>query len=185
MESAESYCMALSAVPDEEVGRRIAQRLLEARAAACVNLVPGLESRYWWKGEIQRDSEALLLIKTSWDRVEAVEKLLLEAHPYETPDLARIEGVRVVGAADQRPRGDKSESLRPGVGGQAVKLVGRNVLSHRQMARGGLEILPQGEKVASCFAEVIDRLADLFLRFTQLKISSPAERTQATASGSP
>jgi len=87
MESAESYCMALSAVPDEEVGRRIAQRLLEARAAACVNLVPGLESRYWWKGEIQRDSEALLLIKTSWDRVEAVEKLLLEAHPYETPEL--------------------------------------------------------------------------------------------------
>ena len=55
-------------VPDEAVAAELARGLVHERLAACVNVVPGLRSFYWWQGEVQDDAELLLIIKTSEDR---------------------------------------------------------------------------------------------------------------------
>lgn len=73
--------------PSAEVADQLATALVERRAAACVNIVPGITSVYHWQGEICRDSEVLLLVKT---RLEAAERLLgivAEIHPYEVPEV--------------------------------------------------------------------------------------------------
>ena len=83
----ETYSVVLVTAPDAEVGRRLARVVLDARAAACVSLVPGLESRYWWEGRIESSNEVLLLIKTAADRLLQLEKLILANHPYDTPEF--------------------------------------------------------------------------------------------------
>ena len=64
MSSGSDIQIVFCTVPDPDTGRRIAARLVEYRLAACVNLLQGIESCYRWQGEVQRDSEALLMIKT-------------------------------------------------------------------------------------------------------------------------
>jgi periplasmic divalent cation tolerance protein len=70
---------------------RLARLLVEERLAACVNVVDGVRSIYRWRGAIQEDAEALLLIKTSAQRYEALARRLLEEHPYDTPELIRLD----------------------------------------------------------------------------------------------
>ncbi|HHO69128.1 MAG TPA: divalent-cation tolerance protein CutA [Gammaproteobacteria bacterium] len=77
-------------VPDAGTGRRIAERLVEYRLAACVNLIPGLESIYRWKGEIQHDAELLLMIKTTVADYEALERAIRDLHPYELPEIVAV-----------------------------------------------------------------------------------------------
>jgi periplasmic divalent cation tolerance protein len=52
-----------------------------------VNLVPGIESHYWWRGKVERSSEVLLLMKTTVQKLARLEKLVLEKHPYDTPEF--------------------------------------------------------------------------------------------------
>jgi periplasmic divalent cation tolerance protein len=73
--------------PDLAVARKLARKILEARVAACVNLVPRLESHYWWQGKIEKSAEVLLLIKTERQTLRALEKLVLANHPYDTPEF--------------------------------------------------------------------------------------------------
>lgn len=82
--------VCLCTVPSSEVGGELARGLVEARLAACVNIVPGVRSVYRWKGEIQDDGELLLIIKTSAERFEAMRDWLLEAHPYEVPEVLAL-----------------------------------------------------------------------------------------------
>ena len=79
--------MVLVTAPDTEAARKLAHACLESRAAACVNIVPGLESHYWWQGKIDRGDELLLLIKTTSDRLTALERCVLANHPYDTPEF--------------------------------------------------------------------------------------------------
>ena len=74
-----------------EEARRIAQALLEPRLAACVNIVPGVESHYWWQGRLERGSEALLLVKTSAERFDAVSAAVRAVHSYENPEIVALE----------------------------------------------------------------------------------------------
>jgi periplasmic divalent cation tolerance protein len=73
-----------------EEAELIARGLVEARAAACVNIVPGVRSIYRWKGAIEDTSEWLLLIKTTRDSLELVKKELRRLHSYEVPELAAV-----------------------------------------------------------------------------------------------
>jgi periplasmic divalent cation tolerance protein len=73
--------------PDPGVARELARALLEARLVACVNLVPGLESHYWWQGRIETAAEVLLMMKTTDGHLEALEREVLARHPYETPEF--------------------------------------------------------------------------------------------------
>lgn len=69
---------------------RIAEHLVEARLAACVQLIPGMESVYWWEGKIERSPETLLLAKTTQDKFEELEILVRSIHSYTTPEIIAL-----------------------------------------------------------------------------------------------
>lgn len=77
--------------PNAEIAERIARTLIEERLAACVNAIGGIVSTYRWKDAIEVDDEVLLLIKTTSDRLDAMQARLIELHPYEVPELLAIE----------------------------------------------------------------------------------------------
>jgi periplasmic divalent cation tolerance protein len=70
--------------------RRIAQRVVEQKLAACVNIVPGVDSVYRWKGKLQRAKEALLVIKTTAARLHQLEKEVKRLHSYDLPEFVVI-----------------------------------------------------------------------------------------------
>jgi len=73
-----------------DAAESLARGLLERRLVACVNALPGVVSRYWWKGELQRDDETLLVLKTDAGRVPEVIAALGDLHPYEVPELLSL-----------------------------------------------------------------------------------------------
>ena len=79
--------LVLSTVGTAADADRIAGRLVEQRLAACVNVVPGVMSVYRWKGAVQRDTERLLVIKTTAARVDELRRELVGMHPYELPEM--------------------------------------------------------------------------------------------------
>ena len=82
----EEYGVVLISAPSE-AGQLIARALIENRAAACVQIVPGVTTMYWWKEKVEYDEEVLLVVKTLQSRLEKIEYLLKELHPYEVPEL--------------------------------------------------------------------------------------------------
>ncbi len=80
------YCTC----PDQATAERIAETVVDERLAACVNLVPGLTSIYRWQGQIQRDAEWLLIIKTRRTVYSLLEARLCELHPYEVPEIIAL-----------------------------------------------------------------------------------------------
>ena len=79
--------IAMVTAPDKKTARRLARAALESRLAACANLIPGVESHYWWQGKIQRGAEVLVLFKTTASRAAKLERLILAGHPYDTPEF--------------------------------------------------------------------------------------------------
>lgn len=77
-----------NAPPDE--AEAIARALVEKRLAACVNIVPGVVSVYWWQGAISRDEESTLLIKTRAELVPAVTEAIRAVHPHEVPEVIAL-----------------------------------------------------------------------------------------------
>jgi len=65
----------------------LAAQLVEARLAACINILPAVRSVYRWSGAVQCDDEALLVIKTRADRLDALQAAVLREHPYELPEF--------------------------------------------------------------------------------------------------
>lgn len=86
-----SAFLVLSTCPDPASAERIADALLARRLAACVNLLPGIESRYHWNGRIESSMETLLLIKTADDRLEALSAVIRSLHPYELPEVIAVQ----------------------------------------------------------------------------------------------
>jgi periplasmic divalent cation tolerance protein len=82
--------VVLSTAPDGDVASELAMMLVEARLAACVNVMPAVESIYRWEGKTCRESEVLMLIKTTAARLEALTAALAEAHPYECPEVVAL-----------------------------------------------------------------------------------------------
>jgi periplasmic divalent cation tolerance protein len=71
--------------------KKIAKRLLEERLVACTNIIPHIESLYWWEGDIEEDHESLILAKTRSDLVDKVINRVEEIHSYETPCALEIQ----------------------------------------------------------------------------------------------
>lgn len=65
----------------------LARTLVEERLAACVNVLPAMTSVYRWKGQVEQDREQQIVIKTTADRVEALEARLRALHPYDLPEF--------------------------------------------------------------------------------------------------
>ncbi len=79
--------LAMTTVGSSEAAEKIAQALVTERLAACVNILPGLQSVYIWQGRLEQQQEWLLLIKTVAGKSRALELRLLELHPYELPEF--------------------------------------------------------------------------------------------------
>ncbi|WCJ23925.1 Protein CutA chloroplastic [Euphorbia peplus] len=77
-------------VPNRDAGKKLAQSIVKEKLAACVNIVPGVESVYEWQGEIQTDSEELLIIKTRQSLLEALTEHVKENHEYEVPEVISL-----------------------------------------------------------------------------------------------
>ena len=90
MKRAAQSRVVLVTAPDLRVARRLARTALQARLAACANLIPGLESHYWWRGKIETAREVLLLFKTRANRLRALERLIVAEHPYDTPEFVAL-----------------------------------------------------------------------------------------------
>lgn len=82
--------LILTTLPDQDTARQLARQLVEARLAACVNVLAACTSVYRWDAAIQEETEVPLLIKTSADGYAAVETFLREHHPYELPEIVAL-----------------------------------------------------------------------------------------------
>ncbi len=82
--------LVLCTCPDDASAGRLADALVIEKLAACVNALPGLRSTYVWQGEVCRDAEVLLVIKTTRERFTALEARVLELHPYEVPEIIAL-----------------------------------------------------------------------------------------------
>ncbi|HEY0544591.1 MAG TPA: divalent-cation tolerance protein CutA [Pyrinomonadaceae bacterium] len=86
---AEAIVVLMTAGSREEAAR-IAELLIGARLAACVQLMPEMESVYWWEGQIERSPETLLLAKTTGDKFAELEQAVRAIHSYETPEIIAL-----------------------------------------------------------------------------------------------
>jgi periplasmic divalent cation tolerance protein len=82
--------IVLSTAGSEDEARKLARHLVEQRLAACVNIVPRIESIYRWQGKLESSQEWLLLIKTSAEQFAAVRDAIRELHSYELPECIAI-----------------------------------------------------------------------------------------------
>jgi len=79
--------LLLSTCPDTETAERLARHLVEQGLAACVNVLPGIQSFYRWENTLHTDREVLLLIKTRQAQYPQLEAAVLALHPYQVPEL--------------------------------------------------------------------------------------------------
>jgi periplasmic divalent cation tolerance protein len=82
--------IVLSTTDTPELAEKIAAALVDAREAACVNIVPGVRSIYRWEGKVCKESECLLLIKSSAGKFEAIQKRIRLLHSYQVPEIIAL-----------------------------------------------------------------------------------------------
>ena len=87
MKPTAKFSIVLVTAPDLKTARALARAALSARLIACANLIPKIESLYWWRGKIESGTEVLLVLKTQKSKLAALEKLILARHPYDTPEF--------------------------------------------------------------------------------------------------
>ena|SRR6202035_2473716 len=83
--------IVLTTAGSQEEARKIANALVERRLAACVNIVPHVESIYRWQGKIETAEEWLLLIKTQGELFDRVRNTVKELHSYDLPECVMLE----------------------------------------------------------------------------------------------
>ncbi len=82
--------VVLVTTPTPERAAEIARALVEERLAACGNVLPAIRSIYRWEGKVQDEAEALLVLKTTRARLEALRERVLALHPYEVPEVLAL-----------------------------------------------------------------------------------------------
>ncbi|MDP2832155.1 MAG: divalent-cation tolerance protein CutA [Pseudomonadota bacterium] len=91
MSSPPALRIVLTTLPNAEIAGRLAREMVEARLAACVNVLPPCRSIYRWQDATQEDVEIPLIIKTTAERYPALETFLRENHPYQLPEIIAID----------------------------------------------------------------------------------------------
>ena len=87
MQENDKPVLVYTTFPSTEAAESVGRALVEARLAACVNILPGMTSIYRWEGAIARDSEAVMIIKTRGALASAVMEAVKSRHPYANPAL--------------------------------------------------------------------------------------------------
>lgn len=82
--------VVLSTVPSKKMGLEIAATLVKEKCAACVQVIPGLTSIYFWEGKIQQDKEYWVIIKTQKVLFAKVEKIIKKYHSYTVPQVVAL-----------------------------------------------------------------------------------------------
>lgn len=90
MKRAADFRLVLVTAPDLKTARTLAKAALTARLVACANVVPKIESHYWWQGNLESSAEVLILFKTTRAKLAALEKLVVAKHPYDTPEFVTL-----------------------------------------------------------------------------------------------
>jgi periplasmic divalent cation tolerance protein len=88
--SPDQYLLVLCTFPNADEARQIGTQLVELQVAACVNLLPQIESIYRWEGAIKSEPEVLALIKTTVNNYREVEARIQALHPYQTPEIIGV-----------------------------------------------------------------------------------------------
>ena len=82
--------LVLCTCPDQDSAQSIAEHLIDQHLAACVNILPGITSIYTWQGKRESAQEQLLIIKSTKDIYETLEKAIIKLHPYELPEVIAV-----------------------------------------------------------------------------------------------
>lgn len=90
MDPAADCLAALVTAPDMETARMLARAALEEKLAACANIIPNVESHYWWQGKIEQSAEALIVFKTTAANREGLQRCVLAKHPYDTAEFITL-----------------------------------------------------------------------------------------------
>ena len=90
MKPGSKHVLVLVTAPKIGVARKIAKAALAARLAACANLIPGVESHYWWQGQLESGREILIIFKTAPRLANQLERIIVEIHPYDTPEVVVV-----------------------------------------------------------------------------------------------
>lgn len=90
MNSARNFRIVMVTAPDLKSARKLIRIAVKARHAACGNLIPKIESHYWWQGKLEKSAEVLILFKTTSAHLKPLEELILKHHPYDTPEIIAL-----------------------------------------------------------------------------------------------
>jgi periplasmic divalent cation tolerance protein len=85
MPDTDEYCVVYVTASDIGEARRVALAVVEKRLAACANILPGVESLYWWEGQVQSANETAVIFKTRPSLVPALSDAVKAAHSYQFP----------------------------------------------------------------------------------------------------
>jgi len=84
------FIVVFVTVPNREAGKKLAGSIISEKLAACVNIVPGVESVYWWEEKVQSDAEALLIIKTRESLLDSLTEHVKANHEYDVPEIIAL-----------------------------------------------------------------------------------------------
>lgn len=87
--------VVLTTTPNIQEAESLAERIVESKLAACVQVLPEMRSFYFWEGAVQKEPEHLLLIKTLPEKFDALKSFILENHSYDVPEIVALEAERV------------------------------------------------------------------------------------------
>ena len=87
--------IVFTTAPSMEEARKLARLAVDRKLAACVQIVPAIESVYEWKGKIEAENESLMLFKTKDSRYGELEAFLEKEHSYETPEIVAVRSERI------------------------------------------------------------------------------------------
>jgi periplasmic divalent cation tolerance protein len=84
------FYVVLVTTKDQSEAKRIVEQLVSEKFVACANIVPSVSSTYWWKGKIEHADEALVVMKTSNEKLERLIARIKELHSYEVPEILAL-----------------------------------------------------------------------------------------------
>lgn len=87
--------IVLTTTPNEEEAENLARKIIEARLAACVQILPPMTSYYFWENAVQKEAEHLLLIKTLPEKFDDLQAFIQANHSYEIPEIVALAAEKV------------------------------------------------------------------------------------------
>jgi len=81
------FCAIFCTCPDQETAKKLALELVEQELAACVNIIPQILSIYKWHANIESSPESLMMIKSTYEAYERIERLIHSLHPNDCPEI--------------------------------------------------------------------------------------------------